>query len=273
VAFAKLARVLLDPPIAGSSMPLQTGSCAICGGTGFVVRRVKGYDRAASCACRQGTLHDRQLVATGIPARFRHCRLDNYEIHHESQIEARKRAQDFVLGYPPEVPAGLLFSGPCGVGKTHLAVGILHSLVEGKGVPGLFIDFRDLLKKIQETYSPSNQLSASQVIRPILQAEVLVLDDLGAAKMTDWVRDTLGHIINQRYNEERITLFTTHFSDSSPKHQAESTPADENRLRLEVESLAQRIGTPLRSRLDEMCRLVPLRGHDYRRTFLRAADR
>jgi len=254
-------------------MPLQPGSCATCGGSGFVVRRVDGYDRATSCTCRQQNQNGRHLRATGIPPRFRHCRLDNYEEHHSSQLEALKRAQDFVRGYPPELPAGLLFSGPCGVGKTHLAVGILNSLVEEKGVQCLFVDFRDLLKRIQETYNPSNRLSASQVTQPILQAELLVLDDLGAAKMTDWVRDILGHIISQRYNQELITLFTTHFSDAASGGPEEDTASDGARMLRKTEPLADRIGTPLRSRLDEMCRVVPIRGHDYRRTYLRAADR
>ena len=254
-------------------MPLQTGSCDTCGGTGFIVRRVNGYDRAAACSCRLDSRSVRQLVATSIPPRFRHCRLDNYEDHHSTQLEALKRAQDFVRGYPPETPTGLLFSGRCGVGKTHLAVGILNHLVEEKGVQSLFVDFRDLLKKIQETYNPSNSLSASQVTGPILQAELLVLDDLGAAKMTDWVRDILGHIISQRYNQERITLFTTHFSDVAMGSPESVTPSDEGRLLRKTESLDQRIGTSLRSRLDEMCRMVAIRGDDYRSTYLRASDR
>ena len=228
-----------------------------------MVRQIDGYDRAAPCDCRRQGRQDRRLVSVGIPPRYRHCQLDNYEIHHESQMAGRQHALDFVTAYPPAVPAGLLFSGPCGVGKTHLAVGILHQLVEKKGVEGLFIDFRELLRGIQETYRPNNPLSASQVIRPILQAEVLVLDDLGAAKMTDWVRDTLGHIIHHRYNQERITLFTTHFSDGEEESAKGAAP----------ETLAVRIGTSLRSRLDEMCRIVSMKGRDYRRTFLRAADR
>ncbi len=245
-------------------MPHQTRRCEICGGSGFTVRQVNGYDRATTCSCRRQGQMDRQLAAARIPPRYAHCQLDNYEIHHATQMEARQRAVDFVASYPPPSPTGLLFSGPCGVGKTHLAAGILSSLIQQKGVDGQFVDFRELLKNIQETYRPNHPLSASQIVHPILQVELLVLDDLGAAKMTDWVRDTLGHIISHRYNQERITLFTTHFLDGAGSETSQVAP--ESRL-------AERIGASLRSRLDEMCRAVPMEGHDYRRTYLRAADR
>jgi len=246
-------------------MPPQSRRCEICGGSGFTVRQIDGYNRASTCACRHKGQQARQLAAACIPPRYGHCQLDNYEIHHATQLEGRQRALDFVASYPPPSPTGLLFSGPCGVGKTHLAAGILRNLIQQKGVEGYFVDFRELLKNIQDTYRPDHPLSASQVVRPILQVELLLLDDLGAAKMTDWVRDTLGHIISHRYNQERITLFTTHFSDG---------PGDAGRAsEIAAETLAVRIGTALRSRLDEMCRVVPMEGHDYRRSFLRAADR
>jgi len=246
-------------------MPLQTRRCEICGGSGFTVRQVNGYDCATTCSCRRQGHMDRKLAAALLPPRYDHCQLENYEIHHATQMEARQRAVDFVASYPPAAPTGLLFSGPCGVGKTHLAAGILRNLIQQKGVDGHFVDFRELLKNIQDTYRPSHPLSPSQIVRPILEVELLVLDDLGAAKMTDWVRDTLGHIISHRYNQERITLFTTHFRDGEA--------AAAGTLDVAPETLAVRIGTALRSRLDEMCRVVPMEGHDYRRSFLRAADR
>lgn len=246
-------------------MPSHAGDCDICGGTGFRVRRVGDYDRATPCSCRARARGDRQLASARIPRRYEHCELVNYEIHNESQAEARRRARDFAEAYPPAHRSGILFSGPCGVGKTHLAVGVLRELIQDKGIPALFVDFRELLKEIQQTYRPENPLSADQVLRPIFSAEVLLLDDLGASKMTDWVRDTLGHVINRRYNEEKITLFTTNFPDRDPDGIEDDV--------LGPETLSQRIGVPLRSRLDEMCQTVEINGPDYRRVFLRAGDR
>ena len=142
--------------------------------------------------------------------------------------------------------------GTVGVGKTHLSVSILHGLIE-KGVPCLFYEFGALLKEIQDSYNPVSQTSELKVLAPVYEAEVLVLDELGAAKPTDWVRDTMMQIIGTRYNNRRLTIFTTNYMDA--RRQA----ADE--------TLEDRIGVRLRSRLYEMCRTVLIEGEDYRRKF------
>ena len=243
-------------------MTADSEYCEHCGGTGFRVRLVDGYARAAPCPCRRGRRSARLLDAARIPERYRHCELANYEVHEDGQRYALDKARYFAESFPA-IETGILFTGKCGVGKTHLAVGILQALIIDKGVPGLFIDFRDLLKEIQDTYNPVNALSASRVLEPVFRVDVLVLDDLGAAKPTDWVRDTLAHIINKRYNDEKTTLFTTKFSDRAP---------DEERAGRDL-TLSGRIGVTLRSRLDEMCRDIEVRGPDYRRTFRQAAHR
>lgn len=151
----------------------------------------------------------------------------------------------------PAVDQGVLFMGPVGVGKTHLAVSILKGLTE-RGFSCLFYEFGALLKEIQDSYNPRTHTSELAVLEPVLKAEVLVLDELGASKPTDWVRDTMAHIINTRYNESRFTIFTTNYLD---------TKANER-----DESLEDRIGVRLRSRLYEMCKTVEIAGPDYRRT-------
>ena len=111
-----------------------------------------------------------------------------------------------------------------------------------------------LLKEIQASYNPVSQTSESKVLAPVFEAEVLVLDELGAVKPTDWVRDTMMQIINTRYNNRRLTIFTTNYFDDHHHH-----PADE--------ILEDRIGVRLRSRLHEMCKTVIIEGADYRRNF------
>ena len=243
-------------------MTAEPEYCEHCGGTGFRVRHVDGYDRAGPCVCRHRRRGPRLLRAARIPERYRHCELENYETHDEGQLRALEKSRYFVESFPT-IETGILFMGPCGVGKTHIAVGILRALILNKGVPGLFVDFRDLLKEIQETYNRVNVLSASQILQPIFGVEVLVLDDLGASKPTDWVRDTLAHIINKRYNDEKTTLFTTNFGDQ---------PEDGDSAARDL-TLSARIGTTLRSRLDEMSRVIEVPGPDYRRTFRQAAYR
>jgi DNA replication protein DnaC len=155
----------------------------------------------------------------------------------------------------PNVDRGVLLMGSVGVGKTHLAVSILKGLTE-RGFSCLFYEFGTLLKEIQDSYNPNTFSSELSVLNPVLKADILVLDELGASKPTDWVRDTMAHVINTRYNDRKVTIFTTNYLDDR------RSPAEE--------TLEDRVGTRLRSRLYEMCRTVMIDGRDYRRTFDRA---
>jgi len=232
--------------------------CPLCYGTGYEVVPGRGARR---CQCRTGG-HSQNLVdAARIPRRYREpapprkepCSLQNYYPlpNNGSQLKAFNYAFRLVRDYPA-VERGLLFTGPVGVGKTHLAVAILHGLLE-KGVPCLFYEFGSLLKEIQDSYNPISKNSELRVLAPVYQAEVLVLDELGASKPTDWVRDTMMQIINTRYNDKKLTVFTTNFLDA---HRA---PGDE--------LLEDRVGVRLRSRLYEMCKTVLIEGEDYRKRF------
>ncbi|MFL6336449.1 MAG: ATP-binding protein [Pyrinomonadaceae bacterium] len=162
---------------------------------------------------------------------------------------AFKQAYRLVREYPA-IGRGLLFAGPVGVGKTHLAVAILRGLVE-KGTPSLFCEYGSLLKEIQDTYNPVSRTSETSVLAPVYDAEVLVLDELGVSKPTEWMLDTMTHIIGRRYNDRKLTVFTTNYTDDR------QSPAGE--------TLQDRIGARLRSRLYEMCSTVLIEGEDYRR--------
>jgi DNA replication protein DnaC len=208
---------------------------------------------ARRCSCRAEDLSRRLLDAAHVPRRYENCKLQSYRPKqgNASQLKALSYAFKLVRDYPA-VDRGLLFAGPCGVGKTHLAVAILHGLIE-KRVPCLFHEFGALLKEIQDSYNPGQQNSELKVLAPVYEAEVLVLDELGAVKPTEWVRDTMMQVIGRRYNDKKLTVFTTNYSDSC------RTLGDE--------TLEDRIGTRMRSRLYEMCKTVAVEGGDYRRYF------
>ena len=106
-----------------------------------------------------------------------------------------------------------LFTGSIGVGKTHLAVGVLRRLVQERGVRGLFCDYRELLKSIQNSYNPQVQTTELELLKPVFEAEVLVMDDLGAQKPNEWVWDTVALILNSRYNDKLTTIITTNYPD------------------------------------------------------------
>src|SRR5208283_5603493 len=130
---------------------------------------------------------------------------------------ALRTARTFAETYPVDTAGrGLLFVGAAGLGKTHLAVGVLQRLVRERGVKGLFCDYRELLKKIQNSYNPEVRTTELDLLKPVFAAEVLVLDDLGAQKPNDWVGDTVALILNSRYNDKLTTIITTNYSNRPP---------------------------------------------------------
>src|SRR6266851_8249569 len=234
--------------------------CSICGGSGLRVVQENGRQFAQDCVCRVERRAERMLRRAHIPKRYEHCTLENYETNfpssHRTLGAAHLRARKFVEGYPLETAGtGLLLTGSIGVGKTHLAVGILQALVAERGASGLFYDYRDLLKQIQNSYNAQVRETELEILAPVFEAEVLVLDELGASKPTDWVWDTVAHILNTRYNDRRTTIITTNYSDL-------------RRNDKDGEILEDRIGVPLRSRLYEMCKTVVIEGEDYRKRSL-----
>jgi len=215
------------------------------------------------------------LERARIPKRYEHCSLDSYESGfrgaNRSLEAAHMRARKFVEGYPVETAGiGLLLTGSIGVGKTHLAVGILQSLVVERGANGLFYDYRDLLKQVQNSYNQSVAATELEVLRPVFEAEVLVLDELGAAKPSDWVWDTVAHILNTRYNDRRTTIITTNYANTGPLGTEAGTNGSA-RAAMREETLGDRIGERMRSRLQEMCVVVEMQGEDFRQKVKRAS--
>ena len=240
----------LVPPVELSEIS-DSDSCDICYGTGVEIVPGKG---AKPCQCRVRDSHTNLLDRVKLPHRYANCHFHNYKPQNISQERAFKFASSLTMEYPA-VDQGLLLMGTVGVGKTHLAVSMLKGLTE-RGFTCLFYEFGSLLKEIQDSYNPNTKTSELGVLGPVLDAPVLVLDELGASKPTDWVRDTIAHIINSRYNDQKLTIFTTNYLDERPRDKDET--------------LEDRIGTRLRSRLFEMCRTVEISGNDFRKSFDRS---
>jgi DNA replication protein DnaC len=222
-------------------------TCPLCDDTGW--KQVDGSSprRVVRCDCWRERVGEQRLIDANIPKRYQHCTLANFLAYNES-LENAVRKGEAVAANP--IGKGLLLEGQPGVGKTHLAVAVLKQIVQTSHARGLFYDTRDLLRLIRSTYDPSIRTTEIEVLRPVMYADVLVLDDLGAEKTSEWVEETMNLIVNTRYSEKRLTIFTSNFQDIP----------DET----EPNSLLFRIGARMRSRLHEMCEFVVLDAADYR---------
>ena len=236
--------------------------CPECQGTGWRQVQKDGVSGVERCDCAKQTRVDRLLENALIPRRYAQCELSEFAPRGNQSLSGAKIvAEKFVEVYPMSPPRGLLFMGPQGVGKTHLAVGILKRLIREKSIPGLFRAFPELLKDIQSSWNPVSQASELSLLSQVLETEVLLLDELGAQNPTSWVRDTLSYVLNHRYNENRITIATTNYLDEP------ETPSPRKRI---SDSLVERIGDPLRSRLYEMCKTQLMSGKDFRKDIMQA---
>ncbi len=257
----------------------QVEVCRLCAGTGWrpIAARSGEHQerRVTRCDCRLQARNQSLLAAANIPRRYEHCELASYTTDfpgaHPSLAFAHLTASKFAQEYDPRDGTGLLIIGKIGTGKTHLAVGIIKDLMLNQGISCLFYDYRELLKAIQNSYNATVQTTELDVLRPVFETDVLVLDELGAVKPTEWVWDTVSLILNTRYNDNRTTIITTNFEDQ-PAAGANGAVSIA-RAATRAETLGDRIGERMRSRLHEMCRIIKMEGEDFRQKFRSASFR
>jgi DNA replication protein DnaC len=228
-------------------------TCPECGGEGYVVETRGVAAVAVPCKCRVPDRATRLVGKACIPDRyFNRYTFGNYRPANGSQEEALTLSMRYAEEYPalPANANGLLFQGPCGVGKTHLAVSILQQVVVQKALPALFVDLNDLYREIRSTYGRYGaEETEYDILAPLQEAPLLLIDELGCVA-SPWAQDTLHYLVSQRYNDQRPTLLTTNYLDAPIPGEV---------------SLEDRIGTRTRSRLAEMCRTVNVEGSDHRR--------
>ena len=224
-------------------------ACPVCEDTGWKALDVNGVRRVVRCECWKSQVAGALLADARIPSRYNNCDFSTFETNHDSLRDAHRRATEFAQRFPV-VDRGLLFYGQPGVGKTHLATAILKDVIRTKNARGKFYETSELLRLLRETYGTGTRVNEMDILRPVMEAELLVLDDLGQEKTSDWVQETLGLLINTRYASRLPTIFTTNLVDNADV-------TDPN-------SIAYRVGLRTRSRLLEMCDWVPMSGYDVR---------
>ncbi|MFB3903059.1 MAG: ATP-binding protein [Acidobacteriota bacterium] len=230
-------------------------TCASCRDSGWIVSQSEKTEAVVPCPdCRKTRTTNRLIKEAGIPPRYYDRGLDIYCPQGRSQEEALKRAVEYVEAFP-DVPRGLLLVGPPGVGKTHLSVAILKKLILEKRVAGKFIDETEFLRRLQYSYGPDSAETEREVLLPLMKVDLLVWDDLGTGRPTEWAMETIRTLLNHRYTFQKQTIFSTNWP-------LRLQPA--KRGVTAEQTLSERIGHRLLSRIMEMAEIIQITGPDFR---------
>ena len=183
---------------------------------------------------------DRLTYQSGVGRRFQNRTFETFRI--TPGTEAAYQACQFCRRYQPH-RRGLRIHGRYGCGKTHLAAAIVNTMTS-KGVPAMFVVTPDLLQSIRRGYdNPDSARTAQAIVDSARTIDILVLDDLGSEKPSDWVREQLFVLINARYEAELPTIITSNYSTAD---------------------LVDRLGQRIVSRLIEMTTAITMTAPDYR---------
>jgi DNA replication protein DnaC len=266
------------------SDPIGDPNCPSCGGAGWVRVADGGVGAAKPCDCSKKARLGRNLLALGIPPRYQRATLDNFRLESGSRdsqtlLEAVQACRRYIAGFQTlegrPTSRGLLFIGAPGAGKTHLAIATLRSIVSGGPTTGRFLDFTSFVSDLQATFDPSSPDSKHDLLDPVLETGLLVLDDLGAREPTPFVHELLYLIVNTRYANQRPTIFTTNLqletSPVRPKSSGQEPYTEPQSFDQSARSdnavhlLSKRLQPLLVSRLYEMTELVLISASDYRK--------
>ena len=224
-------------------------SCELSDGTGWKPVEQDGVRRVERCDCWRDGQMKRLFDEARIPLRYRPCSFDKFQVYpNEKLVNAVTKVKRFAEAFP-HVQKGVCLIGPHGIGKTHLAVATLRAVLS-RGHQGLFYEVSDLLRVIRSTYNPVTKTAEMDVLQPLTTTQLLVLDDVGKEKTSEWVEETMTFIVNARYNQRLVTIFTSNYDD---------TPEIDI-----VDSLRVRVGSRMYSRMHEMCDFIEYGGADYR---------
>lgn len=239
---------------------MAEATCPECGGSGWKIVEREGFSAASRCVCASAGRELRIEERANIPPIYRNASVDSFVLPADNPVARTGlgtvvlTVRGFVREFPSVPKPGLMFLGPPGTGKTHLAVAVLRGLI-ARGFEGVFYDFQNLLDRIRSGYDQASGTMDKEAYRTALETDVLLLDDLGAHRVTDWVEDTITSIVTHRCNNRKPTIITTNLRDPEAGDKRGSGLQDDIHSKYFLE---ERIGMRARSRLFEMCRLIKM---------------
>ncbi len=230
--------------------------CHKCNNQGWILFTDEmGFSMAKPCDCETGIAM--ALKRIGIPNKYLKCTFENFKVNVPKALglkKAKTLLYDFVELelFKSDKKQSFLIKGTVGSGKTHLCCAVARALVQKGFYDIVFIDFKEILDEIKATFSYSAEYSEADVLYPVLNTSLLIIDDLGSERNTEWTEDVFARILNYRYNRDLPVVITTNFFD----RQMPGVPVQE--------TLEERIGRRMRSRLMEMCVDIEIVAPDYR---------
>lgn len=256
-------------------------ACSLCRGReGTFSRDTDGYEVFRPCARRHVRKNLDLFNAARIGRRYAEATFDTYAPRNRSQMEALELARHWVGTYSEgrRARGGVLFWGSVGTGKTHLVLAMFRALTLEHGVACRFVDYGNLLMDLRRSFRAEAGSSEAALMLPLVHAEVLIVDELGKGRDTDWELTVLDDLISRRYNAGRVTLFTTNLSALPARPAGKGlNPAFDQRTarasRNAPPTLEERLDARIFSRLNEMADFVHVDGEDYRRTGLAVSRR
>jgi DNA replication protein DnaC len=196
----------------------------LCDGTGYLVRG----DTAYLCKCYAQQDIDRCFRSASIPEEFTGLSIASFDVNLYQLPKSRARAAEskrIAINYVKEfrkvqeMGKGLYFySAKAGSGKTRLAASVANALVKTHHARVKFITAKDLLGDIMNTYNSEVKTTESELIDAVRHVDVLIMDDIGVEKQTDWVEGILYAVFNSRMTSKKITIFTSNCTIEGLQH-------------------------------------------------------